>query len=94
MIMGLRLKLLISLIDKKKLTKMEPPTVKGENPKKVEDFKGSQICLRCYERPALNDGSEEGFYFCERCIKERAKINFNNYTEKKKLFNPWDEKKE
>jgi hypothetical protein len=30
-----------------------------------------QLCLRCFKKYALRDGTDEGDYYCEECIKIR-----------------------
>ena len=42
------------------------------------DFGGDdrkQQCLRCYKKPALKDGSDDGEFYCKECIIIRNRID-------------------
>jgi late competence protein required for DNA uptake (superfamily II DNA/RNA helicase) len=47
----------------------------------------NQICLRCNVKPALNDGSDEGEYYCKECIEIRKTIDENLKKENKNKEN-------
>jgi hypothetical protein len=35
----------------------------------IKEIEVKQLCLRCGKVPALKEGSDEGEYYCAKCIK-------------------------